>query len=105
MMLHPVQHTMTRTALHLNLLVLFLTVFFLNPSATLAIGNPDGTLPSFADFSQSVRNGEADMLRGVYVPDVLALPIIQQPKDYPYYVSNHDGEVTQFSMATQYGNI
>ena len=45
------------------------------------------------------------MLRGVYVPDVLALPVVQQPADRPYYVSNRDGEATQFGMASQYGNI
>jgi hypothetical protein len=105
MMLNNVQYTMTRTALHLNLLALLLTVFFLNPGSTQAIGKPDGILPNFADFRQSVQNGEADVLRGVYVPNVLALPVVQQPEDRPYYVSNHDGQATQFSMATQYGNI
>jgi hypothetical protein len=105
MMLNNVQYTMTRTALHLNLLALLLTVFFLNPGSTQAIGEPDGILPNFADFRQSVQNGEADVLRGVYVPNVLALPVVQQPEDRPYYVSNHDGQATQFSMATQYGNI
>jgi hypothetical protein len=105
MMLHNVQYTMTRTALHLYFLVILLSIFFLNPGSTQAIGNSDGTLPSFADFSRSVQNGEAGVLRGVYVPDVLALPIIQQPQDRPYYVSNHEGEATQFSMVSQYGNI
>ena len=105
MMLNNVQHTMTRTALHLNLLALLLTVFFLNPGSTQAIGNSDRTLPGFADFRRSVQNGEADVLRSVYAPTVLALPVVQQPEDRPYYVSNQDGEATQFSMATQYGNI
>jgi hypothetical protein len=105
MTLHNVQYTMTRTALHLYFLVFLLSTFFLNPGSTQAIGNPDGTLPSFADFSRSVQNGEAGVLRGVYVPDVLALPIIQQPQDHPYYVSNREGEATQFSMVSQYGNI
>jgi hypothetical protein len=105
MMLHNAQHTMTRTALHLNLFVFLLTVFFLNPQSTQAFGNPDGRLPTFSDFRRSVQNGEADVLRGVYVQDVLALPVVQQPKNSPYYVSNRDEETTQFSMASQYGNI
>ena len=45
------------------------------------------------------------MLRGVYVPEVLALPVAQQPVDRPYFVSSRDGEATQFGMASQYGNI
>lgn len=96
---------MTRTALHLNLFVFLLAAFLFTPYPTQAIGNPDGNLPNFADFSRSVRNGEADVLRGVYVPNVLALPVVQQPGDQPYYVSNHNDEITQFGMASQYGNI
>ncbi len=95
---------MTRTSLHLNLLVFFLASFFLNPRPFQLIGGVESTLSSFADFSESVRNSEADILRGVYVQNVLALPVVQQPADQPFYVSNRDGEATQFSMASRYGN-
>ena len=105
MMLNNVQHTMTRTVLYLHLFVILLAVFFLNPVSTQAIGNPDATLPSFADFSRSIQNGESGVVRGVYVTNVLALPVVQQPDDHPYYVSNRNGEATQFSMASRYGNI
>jgi hypothetical protein len=105
MMLNNVQYTMSRAALYLNILVFFLASFFLNPDSTQAIGNNDGTLPSFADFSRAVQNGDANVLRGVYVPEVLALPVVQQPVDRPYYVSSHNGEATQFAMVSQYGNI
>jgi hypothetical protein len=96
---------MTRTTLHLNLLALFLAGFFLNPRPFQIINIEKSTLPSFADFSESVRSSEADILRGVYVKNVLALPVVQQPADQPFYVSNRDGEATQFSMASRYGNI
>ncbi len=105
MTLNNVHHTMSRTAFHLSFLVFLLTAFFLNPVTTQAIGNFDQNLPTFADFSRSVQNGDANVLRGVYVPHVLALPVVQQPQDHPYYVSNRDGEATQFSIASQYGNI
>lgn len=105
MMLNNVHYTMSRTALSLSLLVFLLTAFFLNLDPTRAIGNADGALPDFADFSRSVQNGDANALRGVYVTDVLALPVVQQPLDRPYYVSNREGEATQFGMASQYGNI
>jgi hypothetical protein len=104
-MLNTTHHRMSRTAIHLNLLAFLLTGFFLNPRSTQAIGNAGNGLPSFADFRQSVQNGEANVLRGVYVPNVLALPVIQQPMDDPYYVSDHNGEATQFAMASQQGNI
>jgi hypothetical protein len=41
----------------------------------------------------------------VYVPNVLALPVVQQPAGDAGYVSNQDDEATQFAMASQYGNI
>jgi hypothetical protein len=96
---------MTRITLHLNLLVLFLASYFINPQLTKAIGYDENVLPSFPVFSKWVQNGEAETLRGVYVPNVLALPIIQQPADDSYYVSNRNGEATQFSIAAQYGNV
>ena len=62
-------------------------------------------LPTFADFSKTVQNGQADVLRGVYVTNVLALPIIQQPSSNAGYVSDSDGLATQFSLAFKFGNI
>jgi hypothetical protein len=104
MTLHHAQHPMTRTALHFNLLVFLLSLFFVNPQTTQAISISDGALPGFADFRRSVQNGEADVLRGVYVEDVIELPVVQQPITDSYYVSNRNGEVTQFALASQYGN-
>jgi hypothetical protein len=105
MMLNNAQHTMTRTAPYLTLIVFFLTAFFLNPDPTQAIGIVDKEIPTFAEFRQSVQNGDANDLRGVYVPSVLHLPVVQQPEDRPYYVSNRNGEATQFAMASRYGSI
>lgn len=62
-------------------------------------------LPDFAEFVKSVQNNEADVLRGVYVPEVLAFPVIQQPAGNAGYVSTTDGEITQFGMASQFGNV
>ena len=105
MMLNNAQPTMTRTVSHLTLLVFFLTAFFLNPNSTQAIGIADEDILTLAEFNHSVHNGDAKVLRGVYVANVLSLPVVQQPADHPYYVSNRNGEVTQFAMASRYGNI
>lgn len=85
------------------LLAIFVSLFY-NPLSTQAMGSAV-SLPVFADFSKSVQNGEAKALRGVYVESVLALPIIQQPSGSAAFVSGNDGEITQFGMASQYGNI
>ena len=65
----------------------------------------DNTLLNYFSFVKSVKNGQTGVLRGVYVSDVLALPIVQQPFGHPEFVSENDGEITQFNMATQTGNI
>ena len=93
-----------RFFLSLGLLLLTLASLWLNPTSALAwVDFP--AQPSLAEFSRSVQNGQKDVLRGVYVEKVLALPIIQQPASNAGYVSNNDGEATQFGMAAKYGNI
>lgn len=87
-----------------SLLLTIIISLFYNPLSTKAIGDA-AALPAFADFSKSVQNGDAKALRGVYVDDVLALPIVQQPSGSPAFVSNNDNEITQFGMASQYGNV
>ena len=93
-----------RFTLPFSLLLIILTVLWLKPASALALGNAPA-LPTFIDFSKSVQNGQKDILRGVYVANVLALPIVQQPSGKDSYVSGQDGKVTQFNMPSKYGNI
>ena len=66
-------------------------------------GAADGViLPSFADFVASVADGQQGVVRGVYVPEVLALRVVQQPAGDPGFVLQTDGIVTQFSAAAQH---
>jgi hypothetical protein len=96
-------HT-TQTARSTSLLLAIFLSLFYSPVKTQALGNI-ASLPTFADFSKSVQNGDAKILRGVYVADVLAFPIVQQPIGNAGFVSTTDGVITQFSMASQYGNV
>jgi hypothetical protein len=89
--------------LRASLLLLILASLWLNPAPALAMGSV--AQPTLAEFSKSVQNGQKDLLRGVYVENVLALPIVQQPASNAGYVSNNDGEATQFRMAAKYGTI
>ena len=94
-----------QTTLNAILLLAILSCLFLNPAPALALGNGGAALPDFAEFTKTVQNQEANVLRGVYVPDILALPITQQPAGNAGYVSSKAGEVTQFGMAAQFGNV
>jgi len=93
-----------RTTRSASLLLAIFASLFYHPIYTHALGNVVN-LPALADFSKTVQNGKAKELRGVYVDNVFALPIIKQPSGSPAFVSGNDGEVTQFGMAAQYGNI
>ncbi len=92
----------TRATLGITIFLAIFISFFFNPVSALAMVGP---ATNFTEFSQSVQNGQADVLTGVYVSDVLALPVVQQPYGNAGYVSNNDGEATQFRMASQFGNI
>jgi hypothetical protein len=86
-------------------------VLLASPVPAFALGNPaeggntETALPDYVNFIESVKNDRAGVLRGVYVPGVLAMPVVQQPVGYPGYVSQNDGEITQFNMAAEVGNI
>lgn len=79
-----------------------------NPSEqenTAELYSDEASLPDFQSFFEIVQNGEKGVLRGVYVPGVLALPIVQQPAGNPGYVSQNNDEITQFNMAAEAGIV
>lgn len=94
-----------RSALNLFLLLVLVSLLFIKPIPALARASSEPALPTFANFAQIIQNGEKEVLRGVYVPNILALPVVQQPAGSPGYVSGRNGEATQFSMAAQTGNV
>jgi hypothetical protein len=96
---------MTRITIKLNLLVFALASFFITPGFAPTIDYSKGAFADLPDFYNPIQSGNAAVLRSVYIHDVLALPVVQQPADDPYYVSDRDGEATEFSIASQYGNI
>lgn len=78
---------------------------FLTPMKVQAGGIEETSFPGFSTFSESVQDGKAGALKGVYVSDVLALPIVQQPVGNPGYVSQYPDVITEFSMAKEVGNV
>jgi hypothetical protein len=94
----------TRRFFNAGILLVILASLWFNPVAASALGIDDSkALPNFTDFSTSVKDGRADLIRGVYVPGVLALPVVQQPWGNQSFLSNKDEEVTQFRLASNYG--
>jgi hypothetical protein len=69
-------------------------------TSSASLGSP---LPALREFVVATKTGDPKSLVGVYVPGVLALPIVQQPANQPGFVSQTPGVVTQFRMAKDYG--
>lgn len=61
-------------------------------------------LPLLDEFVSQVRNGQAEELRGIYIPDILAAHIVQQPANKNEFVSPRQNTVTQFRLASQAGS-
>ena len=96
---------MARTVLNLPLVVFVISLLFFNSMLDTPMVKAGNILPDFRDFAQPVENGDVNTLSGVYVPNVLALPVIQQPSGNDGYVSNKDDQTTQFAMASQFGSV
>jgi hypothetical protein len=64
--------------------------------------SPD--IPPFRKFVDSVVDGDLK-LKGLYIPSVLALEVVQQPKSQPSFVSSEPDKATQFGLASTYGTI
>jgi hypothetical protein len=59
--------------------------------------------PAFKRFIDKVVDGQKGVVKGVYVPGILALPVIQQPKGEWAFVSEDLGYVTEFQSAARNG--
>ena len=81
-----------------------LTLASVLPAQAYALDEP-APLPTLPEFVETVKDGNPNALRGVYVAGVMASPIAQQPMGNPGYVSDAGNAVTQFSMASEAGNI
>jgi hypothetical protein len=62
-------------------------------------------VPGLRDFINGVMNGKPNDLVGVYVPGVMAFPIVNQPAGNYGYVSKELDEVTLFGLAKKNNTI
>src|SRR5688572_10073881 len=61
-------------------------------------------LPLLDVFVSQIQNGQADELRGIYIPEILAVRVVQQPTGNNEFVSPRQGIATQFGPASQLGS-
>jgi hypothetical protein len=60
--------------------------------------------PSLETFIQQVTNGQAEEVRGIYIPEILAARIVQQPDGNSSFISPWENVLTQFSLASKLGS-
>jgi hypothetical protein len=89
-----------RTQALLSLLLAALLAFF--PARVGAVGMVE--LSSLQDFIETVDNGQADDLRGIYAPGLFAGWVVQQPEGEPNFVSSQESTLTQFGLADRFGS-
>lgn len=68
-------------------------------------GQQGSSFPSLAEFAASIKNNNSGAIQGVYVENILALTVVQQPQSNSEYVSTLQNTVTQFDLARQLGVI
>lgn len=92
---------------HQLFLLVVLTIFIssLFPATQVRAEESPNNFPHLSTFIEDIKNGNANALRGVYVHNKIAFEITQQPLGNPAFVSNENDLVTQFSIATEVGNI
>lgn len=65
----------------------------------------DLSVVKLMNFVSSLSVGSPDQVTGVFVNDVLAYPVVQQPSGNAGYVSTEDDVVTQFSTSSRFGTV
>ncbi|MBI1793478.1 MAG: hypothetical protein HYR70_04735 [Chloroflexi bacterium] len=92
-----------RFILSLGLILLVVATLLPHPVSARTLN--EASLPDLNAFALAVQNGEANTLRGVYAENIFALPVLQQPTYNAAFVSRDPNSVTQFSLASQFGNV
>ena len=95
-----------------SLILIILAALLLKPGTLIPVttgsgpaSDPVRPVPSLLDFIEVISGDAGDQIAGVYVEDLFALPVVQQPADQHGYVSPSPDTITQFGMAEDYGTI
>lgn len=73
--------------------------------APLEASSEAAAYPGLVEFAASVLNGQAEDVVGVYIRDILALPVTQQPEGQTDFVAAEHNLLTQFATPKKYGAV
>lgn len=73
--------------------------------APLDTSSESAAYPGLVEFAASVVNGQAEDVVGVYIRDIMALPVTQQPEGQTDFVAAEHNLLTQFATPKKYGTV
>ncbi|HEU0297201.1 MAG TPA: hypothetical protein VFR47_30955, partial [Anaerolineales bacterium] len=86
------------------LFILFMTFIPVNSVQALMSHSHGDSLPLLDVFVSQIKNGRSADLRGIYIPEILAARVVQQPIGNNEFVSPRQNVVTQFELASRAGS-
>ena len=101
MALKPIRSLLTHLFIFF---VLFATLLPSHNVQALSGDSRNGNFPLLNVFVSQVKNGRSDQVRGVYIPEILAAPVVQQPQGDDEFVSPRQNILTQFGLASEFGS-
>jgi hypothetical protein len=96
-----------RSILHVSFLFFILSTTLVPFDSTRALNNDanGGNLPLQDVLVSPRRGGQAESVRGIYIPELLTAPVVQQPSEDPEFISTEENTLTQFGLASSFGSI
>jgi hypothetical protein len=96
-----------RSILNVSLLffILFTTFVPLDSTRALNNGSAIGNLPLLSALVSPLKDGQTDSVRGIYIPELLTAPVVQQPSGNHEFISTEENTLTQFDLASKFGSI
>ena len=93
-----------RSLLIVTLMLTALLVLPATPVRAEGLTPVEPAFPALGTFTSWLNNGQANQLRGVYVPNLIADSVVQQPADQGTFVSPRQNILTQFNMTASLGS-
>jgi hypothetical protein len=85
--------------------VLFMAFMSVRSVQALIDHTVSDSLPPLDAFVSQIKNDQPAELRGIYIPEILAARVVQQPRGNNEFVSPRQNTLTQFDLASQVGSI
>jgi hypothetical protein len=85
--------------------ILFTTLVPFDSTHALNNGSADGNLPLPDGLVSPLKDSQADSVRGIYIPELLTAPVVQQPSEDREFISTEENTLTQFGLASKFGSI